>query len=160
MNAFVKAWCTNMLVVSKLQHSQNYSTSFICCISRTGLKIYILWTAQKYVHNKNSCLERQQLQKILQALKYTKCWVDINYVQLNSRTQTTIFVELIFYCEFCSTKIMAVVTGWGFSYVTSFTDYRRTSALCVQALMFHVHITAASHNLLTKMEKYRFLTVQ
>jgi len=52
------------------------------------------------------------------------------------------------------------VAIWGFSYVSSFTGYRKMSAVCVRAGTLHLHMPAASHNLLIEMEKYCLLTVQ
>ena len=46
--------------------------------------------------------------------------------------KTNVFVNHLFYCHTGSSKDTVGLASWGDSYVTSPTDYRRMSALCVQ----------------------------
>jgi hypothetical protein len=43
------------------------------------------------------------------------------------------YVHLPFYCESYSSKVAVGVAGWRLRYVISLIDYRKKSAVCVQA---------------------------
>lgn len=95
---------------------------------------------------------RRQLENILRPLKYTKCKVNTNYFEWNSRIQKTfIFLNLQFNYLVSRSKFPLEVAGWGVSYITSFTGYKKMIALFLQPWTFDVHILTVSHNSLSKM---------